>query len=267
MRIVADKKDYYDGVQGFAHDASITYVRKREAVKNDGNFPHQPIGTSLFHHIEYIVGFCGKIYPLVYLSKPTSQTTSAWSFFSNNRVDKNLEKLVEERHEAAKTQVLGDAFCYSIEDVDRYAEANLNKKNLESYYSKTKKSRRWWERGGERDNFENYFKTIKSVETKYGDFFQKHRTPIFIIDNNNYETESTTGWPRIYKSLIINPILKDIDFAKCVDPYTAFGELEMFFSNLARPEPFVPVPSDKDMVEIKGFDPKWGFRKPPKDKK
>jgi hypothetical protein len=60
-----------------------------------------------------------------------------------------------------------------------------------------------------------------------------------------------------------NPNLKDLQFYKVVEPFTAFQEISMYLGNqLARQQDPENVP-DKYRIEQHGFDPKWSFRKPP----
>ncbi len=66
---------------------------------------------------------------------------------------------------------------------------------------------------------------------------------------------------REYK-IVYNACLKELDFFKVIDTYTAFQELQMFMGGMARPNKPIPHVSDKNMVSIKGFD-EWSFRKPP----
>jgi hypothetical protein len=47
---------------------------------------------------------------------------------------------------------------------------------------------------------------------------------------------------------------------------TTYQEIAMFLGGLATPQKPIPVPSDKDMVSIKGFD-RFSFRKEPTKKK
>lgn len=62
-----------------------------------------------------------------------------------------------------------------------------------------------------------------------------------------------------------NACLKDVDFFRVFDPFTAFQELSMYYGGvLVHPNRPIPDVSDEDMVEVKGFDKKWSFRKPPK---
>jgi hypothetical protein len=61
---------------------------------------------------------------------------------------------------------------------------------------------------------------------------------------------------------IINPCLKDYQFHKIVDPYTAFQELQMYISGVLSTgdkNPQKPI-SDELKAQSKGFD-EWSFRK------
>jgi hypothetical protein len=60
--------------------------------------------------------------------------------------------------------------------------------------------------------------------------------------------------------------LKDFEFYRKIDTYTAFQELAMFWGGLAQPNRPIPDVTDKDMVTAKGFN-KWSFRKEPTKKK
>lgn len=64
--------------------------------------------------------------------------------------------------------------------------------------------------------------------------------------------------------LVLNPILKEFDFQKYMDPYTIYQEIEMFLGNVLtnNTTPKMPVGSDKVIAESKGFT-KWSFRTPP----
>lgn len=67
------------------------------------------------------------------------------------------------------------------------------------------------------------------------------------------------------RQIFINPRLKDCEFYKIFDSYTAFQELDMFVcGTLAYPHNFMVEVSDKDKVKKHGFDVKYGFRKRPK---
>jgi hypothetical protein len=63
-------------------------------------------------------------------------------------------------------------------------------------------------------------------------------------------------------NLILNPCLKDLAFYTQVNVTQAFQKIEQFVSNqlVDVDTPDVPVGSDDDIRDSKGFD-KWTFRK------
>jgi hypothetical protein len=66
--------------------------------------------------------------------------------------------------------------------------------------------------------------------------------------------------------LIVNPILKDYEFVKALDPYTAYQELSTFVDGyLNQPKEIIEV-ADKYKIEGHGFDYKKSFRKDKIDK-
>lgn len=67
--------------------------------------------------------------------------------------------------------------------------------------------------------------------------------------------------------IFIEDILKEIQFYKVFDAFSAFQEVSMFVGNLARPDRETVEISDQDQISEKGFDLKSSFRKPKGEKK
>jgi len=76
-----------------------------------------------------------------------------------------------------------------------------------------------------------------------------------VIPNVGYQKQD--GW------FLNTDGLKDIDFVKALDPFTAFQELSMFVGGvMARPDrPTVEITDNKIIAAKHGFD-EWSFRKP-----
>lgn len=92
------------------------------------------------------------------------------------------------------------------------------------------------------------------------ELFFTYKTPIF-------KFVTSTDAIKRGENFVLNPILKDIEFYKCMDTYQIFQELEMYISGvLGVNEPPVIEISEKDKVASKGFD-KFSFRKEPGTKK
>lgn len=84
------------------------------------------------------------------------------------------------------------------------------------------------------------------------------KTPIFHIDYSRDREVDGQKW-RGYQEK--NPNLSLLQFQQIKDPYTAFQEIEQWLCNQASPEKPIPQISNNDMIEAKGFDLKYSFRK------
>jgi len=212
VRVIDKERDYYDIGQGLGYDATVTYVRARKEIDHNGWY-----GNDIY------VGFCGEIYHGLYLSH---------------------------YYRFPSTRVVTPAYCYSIEDVDRWVDEHYDDKDKDWYYSKPGAKCR----GGTmlRKEREGFFE--KRGFEHYKALFAEHNAPIFVVDNSQ-------------RKVFINPLLRPYQFQKVKEPYIAYQEIEQYVGGvlLSPVSPIPEVPNDV-MVEIKGFDPKWGFRKPPKDK-
>lgn len=241
MKVISKFHDYYDCVLAMGIDLNTLYIRKKEEVELD-EFPFPTFwcrSTTYPKWIvtfrETIVGFCGKIYPIL-------------EVIANDRWDDPV-------------------FCYSVEDVDAVVEANYRDNQIESYrWKKERKGRnhwrRWrhhnrWPHDQRRQNVEKFFNECEEKKTAYENLFIEHRCPIFVARYDG-STKSTITY---------NDQLKSLGFVRVFDPYTAFQEVHSYVSGLASPFKEIPEVSDKDLLEAKGFDLKWSFRKEPTKKR
>ena len=237
MRIKSNFHDYYDSLQANDQDRTLIYLRKAVESKIAGPFPF-PIFTNgrnwgrwawsrnnafpCFR--QFIVGFCGKIYPVVQLSISEEITAN----------------------------------CHNIADVDHFMKENYKEKVFRKYFYSTKLSflEKFWGENLSRVHLEKWFNDVKIEQDKFLDIFMKNKCPIFIVSEGPLNHEDD-------RSITINGCLKDLEFFRVIDPFTAFQEIDMFLANIAIPNHPIPKVSDKDMAEAKGYD-KWSFRKEPK---
>src|SRR5690606_13443835 len=146
MRIISDFHDYYDCIQKFDQDRSIIYNRQSEFPKEyDYGWPFsRPCG--IYDNLEetsiLIVGFCGKIYPII------------------NTIIRKFN---------GKSYDTSDFFLYSIEEVDVFVDAHYNKKAIENYYNK--KRRRYFSNQFERENVLNFFEESNKNQCNYKNLF------------------------------------------------------------------------------------------------
>jgi hypothetical protein len=244
MLILSKHKDYYDSAVGMGIDKTIVYERhtRQEHIPDElnnlfdkhanyslyrqfiGNIPEDKYETRLVH-----IGFCGKIYIGLVISKEVPD---------GEYLTKKIYKL--------------------LWDFDKIRK--LLKKDV-------KKSKYSWFRNQQSDlkYFNNYVAKIDAYDaTKW---FRKFNTPIFVVGvppiNDTYGWKQKFGMNNEDGHLYINPILKDYQFAKVFDPYTAFQEIQMYVSGvLGVNKDGTELPAtEKQKVAQHGMN-KWSFRTP-----
>jgi len=241
MRMVSDFHDYYDVVQASGQDQTVVYLRTRKEVElNRSGYPFPLFeGTARyeFRHrgvpiVQFVVGFCGKVYPILQLSCQPR--------FEPNPITE---------------------FCNTLSDADTFVESNFKRLQVETYRSKPRRrrfARDQWPGKQRREKFKEFFDAYAAKRSAFGHIFLECGCPIFVASS----WWGDGKYHREYK-IVYNECLKELDFFKVIDTDTAFQELQMFMGGMARPNKPIPYVSDKDMVSIKGFN-EWSFRKPPR---
>ena len=227
MRIISRFHDYYDCVQAMGQDRSLVYVRNPEEVdcKQGGFF--FPSFTACMrtyydrfdatHKLDvddHVVGFCGKVYPVVKLK-----------YIDRNR---------------AIGEECPKKFCYNIEDVDAFIHEHFKEKQIECYESKDHIPNSQWQWYHRRRFFTEFFDKNKGSTHWENKFVEKH-CPIIVGDCRE-------------RKIIYNGKLKDLEFMRVFDPYRAFQEIAMYYGGMAVPLKPMPKITDETMAEIKGFD-------------
>jgi len=228
MRILSPWADYYDVAASSGVDKAITYLRLTEERPLPTNLK-VPITRSneRYKEITYqtrLIGFCGVLYSVV-------------EFHIRDH----------------------KAFCYSLEEADWFAKKFLSKKDMAAY--NTGGSRYWRRRHFlpvRRHDLEKFFREAEQQrDLLSNEFFLDLEAPIFLIQHGKVlpgRVERCNGtWVRKLQ-LLINPCLKDMEFYRIKDPYTAFQEIQMFLGSQAHPEPRMLRTSDEDLARSKGFD-------------
>jgi hypothetical protein len=275
MRLIGKQQDYYDSALGHGYDPHVTYVRKPLVTERDEISDHpifrpimnkysDEIATSYSHtgwhklpsaifeakltkgrtkdiNIDPgFIGFCGKIYPFIVLS---------WNIGAKNIPGSDyVPEHTEER------------FCYNIDTLENeFSKWNINFK-------------------AERDTPQWLKKRGVGRDRDWGRFTRKNAEDFLIVNENIdlfFEIGNPTfamychenGYRRQNWKILENPILKDFQFYRVFDAYTAFQELSMFLGGVlggAHP-PMVEISND-DMARKKGFGHKYAFRKEPESK-
>jgi hypothetical protein len=140
-------------------------------------------------------------------------------------------------------------FCYNLNEIDKIINNRCNNKAID-IYNETHFKKTFF-RPLRRIEFETFYRAWEQINLDiFKDLFKQH--PIWHIEHRH------DSWYICY-----NCSLKKLKFFKIKDAITTYQEIAMFLGGLAVPDKPIPVPSDKDMVSIKGFD-KFSFRKDPK---
>ena len=152
---------------------------------------------------------------------------------------------------------------YNIAEVDKFVKQQANKK-MDKIYQQDKDNTPF--------HLGRQYREMRAV----GSTLQRKQVKMFFDKNTieNNDIFQKTGEPVLRsesmkfnlleyneeKPCTVNPCLKDLDFAKVVDPYTAFQELEAYISGvLGAAHPKLIEITNDDMRDKKGFD-KYSFR-------
>ena len=227
MYIISKNKDYYDGVVGsVGMDKTIVY--ERESIEIEENLPSEFVHNGhLFRNNNHLTNLCS-----VHV-KNNSKYDDVFGFIVGF-----CGKLY-----------MGYKFSYKV--LEPYAVNKTTKYDIIYGYENAKEYLKtdFW--GGKLDDDAKYFDSFDPIK-----IFRKLNSPIFIFDYYGNK-------PRRKSILIVNPLLKNYEFYKVVDAFSAFTGIQMFISGvLGTGENDIIIIDDKYKIKKHGFD-KWSFRKEP----
>lgn len=243
MYVISKHRDYYDGVVGtMGIDKTVVFERKTTMIENVEKFPkpfarrnfRDWMDRNSFHEISYY-----EIDEKNNKNKYVSNYPFIVGFCGKLYIGwKFLRKNPDYIKVTDKQKYLID-FIYDIDEVKKY----LKNKNWSS-------------------NLNDVINNILSYNPI--NIFREINAPYFIFDHNINAAEKSKR--RNDERFIINPILKDYEFYKVFDTFTAFQEIQMFLSGvLGSKEKNIVEIDDKYKIKQHGFN-KWSFRKPPEKK-
>lgn len=243
MYIISKKKDYYDGVAGvLGVDIKILYnrniveledskcpiiFRKYDPVKNPIPSPFRKLSEVAIKK-EY-----RKVYEHVapFIIGFCGKLYVGWKLYSfgekiPNSTQRYLTTIIEYDNEKMKSILINYPAWRSEKFVDHL----------------------------------NYVLSYDAI-----DLFHGFNTPVFVYDSDYGRIYGEKNW-RNRPKFIINPLLKDYQFFRVFDSFTAFQEIQMFIGGvLKNKENDIIEIEDKYKIVSRGFD-KWSFRKEPKRK-
>ena len=245
MKIISDFHDYYDGVAGQGFDKSRTFIRKSDDTLDLAGRKYE---SAMLDSINYawkketlltpfIVYFAGKTYPGI---KVESEGTVS--------------------------------FCYTKEEFEDFKDDE----SLHHYFKKDKWAhfavRRIGELLGSKYNYKGFFDYwVKQDNQLVKDLCEdliEMKESIVVMTGFKFLTLGNSSLkdrkPGLY--FIYTPRLKDIEFQRVLDPYTAFQELDMYIGGVLPDTKPTEEVADKYKIQQHGFD-KWSFRKHKLDNK
>jgi hypothetical protein len=247
MRIISKFSDYYDSGMKYGTDPNILYVREmvehkrtwRKSCEYDeahavvtkvldagearDRWHNYNIGGR-FTERTIVVVFCGKIYPCLELSVE----------------EKTFPCVTKHTH-----------YCYTFSQVEVIYKENLSKKDLKSFYEPRTRKRRWrrWKRETFIESLRKFFALSGTSDNNLMDFHHAKEVPVMMLAFDH--------------RVVYNPCLKDVQFFRIMDNYTAYQELAMFIGGvLGGKSPKTIEVSNDIKIAKRGFD-KWSFRKEP----
>ena len=239
MRIISRFNDYYDGVQSHGQDKTSVFKRQSESFVGDGN---QPLPS----HMAFLRDFlAGHLPNSIKVKTRTCRSLTAehgavlfagklYPFAEVSAFPRSAEKPPVIDH-VYSLEALNAFFLSHGEDLDT--------KKVATYFRRDPKITR-----------KNFFDLRDSTQLldKAIDF------GVGILVHKRLDADH---W-KISESIEVNACLANVNFARVVNAWQAYQELQMFFGNIAAPEPPTLSITDKDRQQQHGFD-EWSFRKLP----
>lgn len=240
MYIISKRKDYYDGVVGSVGiDKTIVYERELIEMENYKNFPDE------------------------------FRSDQPWRKWNNRNhfLDLGYYSIDKEsKYQKADSFIIG--FCGKLyigwkfhwQDENDRKEYGEFQTDIIYDHDEAKKHLNHNNWSGNLEDDINYVLNYDPIN-----LFREYKTPIFVYDSY-YNRTSIDEHFRNQSKFIINPLLKEYEFYKIFDPFTAFQEIQMFISGvLGTGEKEIIEVDDKYKIKQHGFN-KWSFRREPTKK-
>jgi len=229
MKIHSRFKDYYDSVQMHGQDETVHYVRNTEEIQ----FSKEQ-KDKLFKPTRHIT--------LYYLEGPRADEVVLIPFviLFCGKVYKAFRLMQYNRYERIFTDL--EKTFYDADSALEFYDSNTSK-TRKKYYS-------YWNGLPDRKIIGNWLKDQGTPE----------------LEDYALKNKIATAYINIDNAAIKNPCLKDYEFFRVAEPYTAYQELDMYISGVLSKDPNMMVEiSDKDRIAQHGFD-KFSFRRSPQKK-
>lgn len=253
MLIVSRFHDFYDTAMKYGVDKTVVFERGGEMSKDkslstllpyreETGWIKQGRNSYKFTFYKLIIGFCGKLYPLMYVKKEcqnlipgiTPWTDEFFSFYDKEEflsflIENKINHKDEGRYRIWQRRTL---YIDSVTDITIFFDAS-------------------------------YWKDLLPL-------FRKLNAPTFIVGKEYVPSKEVEAPYNAHYDAIItkNPQLKKYKFMKVKDPVTAFQDIFMYISGVlgVPTRPMVKL-SDKELAKKRGHGDPYSFRKMPTKKK
>lgn len=245
MRIISPYSDYYDSAQSHGQDQSIIYQRKMVEYKDVDSYKlndktpqvirdlYKQVYEATTGSDERVRWYYSAGLPNTIFGKPNSFNVSSGIIVFCGKM---YQYVALHRDVVAMSPTSSSHYFYDSESFIDFCIANKLKI--------IEKAARW-----DKSTIED---RVKKKFDKKGEI------------NNNWLIENKVICADVTKHhIIINPKLKDRQFFKVMETYTAFQSLDMWIcGTLSYPQNAMVMLDDKSMIAKHGFD-EWSFRKQP----
>lgn len=244
IKIYSDYHDYYDGVQAHGFDDHVVYERKSVSEFIDNK---RPLGS-------IVIDADLALLPEFHFKRPRlnyeERTKLNWKFRQKSQFCP-FNKSDNPRATRGMLYFCAKAYPFYLAFTDDHRRRFSFEPGFDELVFQDEKKRYYydWDREpGDHTPYKDWLASHMGEEIKPDIHFHFNSPSILYIG----------------KTRIINPVMRDFDFQKIIDPYTAFQELDMFLGGVMANTKDPPSPqSDVEKVSAHGMDPKWSFRKPP----
>lgn len=225
MKIISDYRDYYDSthIYGVSGDEPL-FIRKKQVIEYKGwSAPYSTYNFGLGSH-NSVYGDRHQVFRCITIG-------FCGKLYFALEVDAGLS--------------VPKVYLYTKEAVIKYING-LDKKLIDEFHRKPGRKR------DGQSKFQSLNAWYKVLEEKRHEWTKRLDPNVAI-----FVGESTYD----YYTVTVNQWLKPYEFMKVMPHQQAYQELSMFLSNIAVPLKPIPAISNADMIEAKGFNKRFSFRK------
>lgn len=241
MRIISKEHDYYDAVQSLGQDQSVIYHRQVQEFNElrGGDDAINQLNALMRRDLESVLGRSYQdIFKIGELSYYENKHSVCHSSFA---IRAFYVAFCGTIHRGISISSFGGGDKQCFYDVDSFASA-LDKRIPGRIDQKAGR----YSSGTLREVASQLF--TPPPLTQYRDFLAESKIISALIGNG---------------CVVINPVLKAVEFFKVLDSYMAYQEIDMWVSGVLSSQNKLPEPmTDKEKVGSHGFN-HWSFRKMP----